>query len=74
MSVTASQLTFKRMQTDSPTRITVFAALDGTLADGSTTEGPWHSAEIELTAEEQAVAAAIKDRAKTAIAAAMNGA
>lgn len=72
MPITSNQLTFKRMQTDLDSRVTVFAALDGTLADGSSVEGPWQSIEVELTADEIDTLNAIKARAKTAIAAVLN--
>ena len=74
MTITAENLTFRHMETKEPTTVTVFLSLDGTLADGSPVAGPWRSVVVELTEAEQAVAAAIKDRAKSALVAQINGA
>lgn len=74
MTITADNLTFRHMETKDPAIVTVFLSLDGTLADGSPVAGPWRSVVVELNDSEQAVAATIKDRAKAALVAQINGA
>ncbi len=62
------------MQTDDPRRVTVFCSIDGTMPDGSVIDGPWESIDIELTDKEAMIAAALKDRAKLALAERKNAA
>lgn len=62
------------METKDPTKITVFLSVDGTLADGSPVSGPWQGVDVELTAEEISVVAAITDRAKAVLVGGVNAA
>lgn len=70
--ITPEQTTFRRLQTDNPSVVTVFLSLDGQLADGTAVSGPWQGFDIQLTAEEMAVAAAIVGRARTQFVTALN--
>jgi hypothetical protein len=70
--ITPEQTTFHRLQSDSPAAVSVFLSLDGTLADGSPLSGPWHQYAVPLTADEQAIAAAIIARARVMFAAELN--
>ena len=65
--MTPDQLTFRRMQSDDTTKITIFCSIDGTLADGTSFDGPWQSVTLDLTDDELAVVEKIKDRAKQQI-------
>lgn len=73
MPLVPDNLTFRRLQTDDPRRVTVFLSIDGTLADGTPFDGPWQSVTVDLTDEELAVAVALKDRAKVALCDRLNG-
>jgi hypothetical protein len=64
MPITPEQTTFRRVQTDDPSSLTVFLSIDGTLADGTPMAGPWQSFTIPLTEAEQAMALAIVGRAR----------
>lgn len=66
--ITPDQTTFRRLQTDNPASVTVFLSIDGTLATGEPMPGPWQGIDIALTAEEQAVAQAIVQRARVIMA------
>lgn len=73
MPITPDQTTFRRLQTDLPVAVTVFLSIDGNLVDGTPMPGPWQSIEVALTAEEQAVAMTIVQRARVALANKVNG-
>ena len=68
MTVTANDLNFMRLQSDSATTLTVFAAQQTTVSGVTVTEG-WRQTTLTLTSDEQSQIAAIIARAKTAIAA-----
>ena len=57
--ITPDQLTFRRLQTDDHNNVTVFASIDGVLADGSPASSPWKSVTKALTADQKAVADAL---------------
>ncbi len=68
MPILPEQTTFRRVQTDDPSSLTVFLSIDGTLADGSPMPGPWQSFVVPLTEAEQAMALAIVARARVMLA------
>jgi hypothetical protein len=59
-----NQTTFRRIQTDDPTGITVFFSVDATDALGRTVAGPMEAVQLTLTSEELAFASAIVERAR----------
>jgi hypothetical protein len=67
MPLTPDQFTFRRFQSDGGP-VTVFSSLSSALPDGSTVEGPWQSADVIPTTEEQAVLDAITARGRQQIA------
>lgn len=64
MPILPEQTTFRRVQTDDPSRLTVFLSIDGALADGTPMAGPWRAFDVPLTEAEQAMALAIVARAR----------
>lgn len=62
--ITPEQTTFRRIQSDDPTAVTVFLSLDGQLIDGTPMAGPWQGFIIPLTPEEQTMSLAIVARAR----------
>lgn len=72
--ITPEQTTFRRIQSDNPTAVTVYLSIDGQLADGSPIAGPWQGFDIALTPEEAQMALAIVARARVLLADQVNGA
>ncbi len=65
MAISPNQLTYRRHQSDSPTTMTVFVSMDGTLVDGSPIEGPWRGVTVTLTDAQAQVILDVIDLAKT---------
>jgi hypothetical protein len=64
--LTASDTTWRYIQTGDPTRATLFFSEDLRRADGSVVPGPTEDVLVTVTAEEQAVLAAIIERGRAA--------
>lgn len=64
MPILPEQTTFRRVQTDDPSSLTVFLSIDGQLADGTPMAGPWQGFVVPMTEAEQAMALAIVARAR----------
>jgi hypothetical protein len=64
VSLTADKTTFRRIQTDDPSAITVFFSVDATDALGRVVAGPMESVQLTLTGEELAFASALVERAR----------
>jgi len=59
-----THMKFRRIQSDDLTTLTVFASQDGTLADGTTVEGPLESVTLTLTPLENAQLVSMVARAR----------
>jgi len=66
MPLTPDKTTFRRIQTDSPAKITAYFSVDATDALGRQIAGPWEPVTITLTEEEAAFALALVARARQA--------
>ena len=67
MPYESKDLSFRRVQTDDLSTLTVFHALSGALSDGTPIEGPWESHTVELTTDESAWLASIIARTKSEV-------
>jgi len=72
MPLTPNQTTFRRIQTDDPSAITVFFSVDATDALGRVVAGPMEAVNLTLTSDELAFAASLVERARAAYVAAKN--
>lgn len=64
--LTSDKTTFRRIQTDDPTTLTVFFSIDAADAIGRTVAGPMEAVNLTLTTDELAFANAIVGRARQA--------
>lgn len=66
MPILPSHTTFRRIQTDDPTKATLFLSLDLTSPTGETVPGSMEPVEVALTEAEQLTFAGLVDRGRQA--------
>jgi hypothetical protein len=72
MPLSLNQTTFRRIQTDDPTAVTVFFSVDATDALGRVVAGPMEAITMPLTGEQLTFAAGLVEHARMAYVAQKN--